>query len=50
MAVLGKTIARALEIRGSIDQFFDLVIEETSDKLSEEDWDTLKIVSDPGIY
>ena len=41
-----KTIARAIELRGPIDQFFDLVMEETSDKLSEEDWNTLKIVSD----
>lgn len=42
-----KTIARAIELRGPIDQFFDLVMEETSDKLSEEDWVTLKIVSIP---
>ena len=40
-----KTIARAIELRGPIDQFFDLVMEETSDKLSEEDWETLKIAS-----
>jgi hypothetical protein len=32
-----KTIARAIELRGLIDQFFDLVMEETSDKLSEKD-------------
>lgn len=45
-----KTIARAIELRGPIDQFFDLVMEETSDKLSEEDWETLKIVSDLLVF
>jgi hypothetical protein len=32
-----KTIARAIKLRGLINQFFDLVIKETGDKLSEED-------------
>jgi hypothetical protein len=40
-----KTIARAIELRGSIDQSFELIIEDTSDKLSEQDWEILVIVS-----
>jgi hypothetical protein len=40
-----KIIIRAIKLRGPIDQFFDLVMKETDDKLLEEDWETLKIVS-----